>query len=124
MSVLYSSSVARRGLLEARARHFRHEATYSESLLWSALRGRRLGVAFRRQVVIEPFIVDFLCPARGLVGEIDGDLYHARRRSADAARERKLVLAGYTVLRIPASVVERDLAQAIGMVRAAVASAG
>ncbi len=123
MSVLYSPPVARRALLEARARHYRHEATYSEQLLWSAIRGRRLGVAFRRQVVIEPFIVDFLCPAHGLVVEIDGDLYHARRRSADTARERKLVRAGYTVLRIPASVVERDLARAIEMVRAAVASA-
>ena len=74
--------------------------------------------------MIEPFIVDFLCPARGLVVEIDGDLYHARRRAADAARERKLVRAGYTVLRIPASVVERDLARAVGMVRAALGSVG
>jgi very-short-patch-repair endonuclease len=37
--------------------------TDSEARLWAAIRGRRLGVAFRRQVVIETFIVDFLAPS-------------------------------------------------------------
>ena len=120
MSVLYSSSVARRALLEVRARHYRHEATPSERLLWSAMRGKGLGVAFRRQVVIEAFIVDFLAEQIRLVVEIDGDAYHATRAKADAARERKLVRAGYTVLRIPASVLELDLAQTVSRVREAI----
>ena len=120
MSVLYSSSVARRALLEARARYYRFNSTSSEQLLWSAIRGRRLGVAFRRQVVIGQFIVDFLCPARRLIVEVDGDVYHATRVKTDAAREQKLIRAGYIVLRIPASVVERDLLQAVGMVREAI----
>lgn len=81
----------------------RHHATLSEQLLWSALRGGRLGVTFRRQQIIGSFIVDFLAQQIALVVEIDGDAYHATRVKADAARERKLVRAGYTVLRIPAS---------------------
>ena len=51
-----------------------------------------------------------------LIVEIDGDLYHASRVKADAVREQKLIRAGYTVLRIPASVVERDLARAVRLV--------
>ena len=121
MSAFYSSSVARRALLEQRARIMRHQPTLSEQMLWAVMRGGRLGVTFKRQQVIEPFIVDFLCPMLRLVVEIDGDTYHATRVKADAARERKLVRAGYTVLRLPASVVDRDVARAVGLVREAVA---
>ena len=96
--------------------------THSERLLWSAIRGRRLGVAFRRQQVIGQHIVDFLAQRTALVVEIDGDAYHATRAAADAARERKLVTAGYTVLRIPVSLVELDLEQAVELIRDAIVS--
>ncbi len=120
MSALYSSAVARRALLKGRARIMRHHPTLSEQMLWSVIRGGRLDVAFRRQQVVEQFIVDYLCPALKLVIEVDGDAYHATRVRPDAARDRKLVRARYTVVRIPASVVERDLELAIEMVREAV----
>lgn len=90
--------------------------TPSERLLWSAIRGQRLGIVFRRQQVIGQHIVDFFAPRMALVVEIDGEVYHATQESADAARERKLIRAGYTGLRIPASLVERDLLSAVGLV--------
>jgi very-short-patch-repair endonuclease len=94
--------------------------TASEAILFSALRGRRLGVSFRRQqVVLGSFIVDFLAPGAKVVVEVDGDSYHQGRSAADAARERKLIRAGYTVVRLPASLVERDLPRAAGLVRKA-----
>jgi very-short-patch-repair endonuclease len=46
-------------------------------------------------------------------------LYHQKRISADAARDRKLVRAGYTVLRLPASLVQRDLPSATALVQQA-----
>ena len=101
----------------------RFHPTASEALLFSAIRGKRLGVAFRRQQVIRGHIVDFLARKAKLVVEVDGDAYHARRAAADAARERKLVRAGYTVVRVPASLVERDLPRAVGIVKAALAEA-
>jgi very-short-patch-repair endonuclease len=64
-------------------------------------------------------IVDFCAPAASLVVEVDGDDYHSLRSSADAARDRKLVRAGYTVIRIPASLVERDLGAATALVQRA-----
>lgn len=113
MSALYSSSASRRALLQERARCMLHHPTHSEQLLWSAIRGKRLGFTFRRQQVVGQFITDFLCPSLKLVVEVDGDAYHAARVQADAARDRKLVRLGYMVLRIPASVVERNLARAV-----------
>jgi very-short-patch-repair endonuclease len=66
----------------------RFNPTYSENLLWQAIRGKRLGIWFHRQVVIGNHIVDFLCRAQRLVIEVDGDSYHATCTSADAARDR------------------------------------
>jgi len=111
-----------RALLKARARYMLHNPTYSEALLFSAIRGKRLGVSFRRQQVIGNHIVDFLARQVSLVVEIDGDAYHAQRRAADARRDVKLRRAGYRVLRIPASLVERDLPGAVALVREALSS--
>jgi very-short-patch-repair endonuclease len=106
------NSKERQALLEARARYMRFNPTYSENLLWQAIRGKRLGVWFHRQVVIGNHIVDFLCRAQRLVIEVDGESYHALLASADATRDRKLIRAGYSVLRFRTSEVERDLAGA------------
>ena len=69
------SQTCRKELLEARARWMRREPTLTESVLWERLRGKRLGVVFRRQVVIGRYIVDFCAPAVRLVVEVDGG-YH------------------------------------------------
>ena len=90
-------------------------------LLWSGIRGKRLGVQFRRQQVIGNHIVDFLCRPARLVVEVDGDLYHARQVALDVRRDAKLRRAGFRVLRIPASLVEKDLPAAVTLVREALA---
>jgi very-short-patch-repair endonuclease len=44
------------------ARRLRRHGTDAERLLWNRLRGRQLaGFKFRRQQVLGPYIVDFLC---------------------------------------------------------------
>jgi very-short-patch-repair endonuclease len=103
----------------------REQPTSSERLLWAALSGGKLGVWFRRQVVIGACIVDFAAPAPKLVVEVDGG-YHgsdARRRS-DARRDKRLERAGYRVLRLPAALVLNNLQQAVQLVRAALAERG
>ena len=72
--------------------------TASEEVVWQVLRGRQLGVTFRRQVLIGRYIVDFVAPAARLVVEIDGNFHESRRR-ADERRDAALVSAGYRVLR-------------------------
>ena len=92
--------------------------TTTEALLFQELRGNRLGVAFKRQVVLGGYVVDLLAPSRMLVVEVDGG-YHAGRARADARRDRKLARLGYRVLRIPAELVLHWLPDAVALVRAA-----
>jgi very-short-patch-repair endonuclease len=84
------------------------------------LSGGKLGVGSRRQVVIGRYIVDFLAPARRVVVEVDGG-YHARRRGADARRDRKLAALGYRVLRLEAELVLRQPQEAVARIRAVLA---
>ena len=108
-------------LLDARAHAMRSAPTPSEARLWAAIRGKRLGVAFRRQVPIgRLFIADFVAPAAKLVIEVDGG-YHGRRRKADARRDEKLRRLGYRVVRVTDRDVHDDLAGVLERVRAALA---
>jgi very-short-patch-repair endonuclease len=94
--------------LTAHAHRMRLAPSEPERVLWQALRCSQLGVQFRRQVVMQGFIVDFFAPAALVVLEVDG-AQHARRHGADKRRDRALAAAGLTVLRLPAQFVLRDL---------------
>ena len=89
-------------------------------MLWRCLAGKRLGVAFRRQVVVDRFVVDFAAPAARLIVEVDGG-YHSQRVAADARRDRVLLRLGYRVLRLEAEFVRCNLIAAVRRVRAALA---
>ena len=89
--------------------------------MWSHLSGSKLGVAFRRQVVVGNHIADLAAPSVRLAIEIDGG-YHANRVAADARKDSHLGRAGYRVLRIPAELVMRDIAAAVNLVRLALAA--
>jgi very-short-patch-repair endonuclease len=116
-----SLTLARERLIQARARRHLSSLTPSELMLWNCLRGRRLGVQFRRQVpLLGRYIVDFLAPAARVVVEVDGG-YHCRRRAADARRDEALRRGGYRVVRLEADLVMKDLPQAVALVREAVA---
>jgi very-short-patch-repair endonuclease len=93
--------------------------TPSEARLWSALRGRALGVQFRRQVPLAGrYIVDFCAPTVRLVVEVDGG-YHGQRCCADARRDAVLGEVGYRVVRVEAELVMRDLTAVVALVRGA-----
>jgi very-short-patch-repair endonuclease len=99
-------------------------ATPSEELLWQKLRGRQLGVSFKRQVPLGGrFIVDFWASGAKLVVEVDGP-YHARHAAVDGSRDRALARLGYRVLRLDAELVVRDVAGALALIRATLAQAG
>lgn len=52
-------------------RYLRSRMTKSEKQLWSKIRKKQLGYIFRRQHIIGPYLVDFYCPAKRLIIEID-----------------------------------------------------
>lgn len=86
-------------ILLARARAMRREMTPPERKLWHLLRAKRFaGYKFSRQVVIPPYIVDFLARAHRLIIEVDGDS-HALSAEYDHRRTQFLSRRGYRVLR-------------------------
>ena len=77
----------------------RREMTPAEARLWLHLKANRLnGFHFRRQQVIEPYIVDFYCHACRLVVEVDGDI-HLQQPEYDRRRDETLQSSGLRVLR-------------------------
>jgi very-short-patch-repair endonuclease len=76
-----------------RARRLRRDQTDAERRLWMRLRRHQLGVQFRRQHPIGPYIVDFCCVERMMVVELDGG-QHQDQRTRDEARTMKRVHSG------------------------------
>ena len=110
-----SVKVGKRVRLEQFAWLNRRVPTASEAKLWEELRGGKLGVRFRRQVVLGAFIVDFASTTARLVVEVDG-AYHAEHRRKDARRDRRLGDLGYRVLRLEAAFVMGDWLAAVRLV--------
>ena len=102
-------------LLAARAHFMRHNSTDTESQLWRQLAGNALGVAFKRQVPVDRYILDFLAPAVKLVVEVDGGI-HSVRRTRDARRDRVLARLGFRVVRIDAELFHHNIAEAVARV--------
>ncbi len=100
----------------------RRNLTVSESALWLHLASKRLGVAFRRQVPLDRYVVDFLAPSARLIVEVDG-LWHNRRVAADERRDRKLARLGYRILHLDAALVMREPLVAVERIREAIAAA-
>ena len=110
-------------LLTERAHFTRHNGTETERTLWLHLSANKLGVAFKRQVVIDRFIVDFLASSVRLVVEVDG-AYHSRRVAADSRRTRVLQRLGYRVLRLDVELVRTNIMEAVACARRAVGEVG
>ena len=81
-------------------------------------RGSRLGVVFRRQVVIGNYIADFAASSVRLVVEVDGGSHHGRER-LDAKRDARLARAGWRVVRVSSEeALEEAVAKVAAVVRA------
>ena len=88
--------VGERVLLE-RAKSLRTNQTDAEQRLWYYLRAERfMGLKFKRQKPIGPFIVDFVCMEHRLVIEADGGQHD---NEADIRRDVWFQVKGFTVLR-------------------------
>ncbi len=103
-----------------RAKELRREMTPAEKLLWQEVRANKLGVRFRRQQVIQGFIVDFYCHQAGLVVEVDGDV-HDLQKEEDERREKALTEMGLRIVRFGNDEVMRSLLVVVGKIRELVA---
>ena len=80
------------------AKTHRQNPTRAEVALWEELRNQKTGVKFRRQHLIDKYIVDFVCLEKGLVVEVDGDI-HELTVEEDNNRTAVLNNQGFTVIR-------------------------
>lgn len=67
-----------------------------------------MGLGFRRQFPIAGCIVDFACPEKELVVQVDGS-QHADANEDDEARTKRLEQDGWTILRFWNDDVIRDI---------------
>ncbi len=80
------------------AKENRRNPTEAEEFLWEEIRNRKLVDKFRRQHLIEKFVVDFVCLEKRLIVELDG-AHHKSNKEYDEARTKILSELGYKVLR-------------------------
>ena len=96
----------------------RNNSSPIERLLWARLRGGQLGVKFRRQQGIGPYIVDFYCPAARLVIELDGDShYWPGQQNYDAARDGFMREQGLSILRFTNLELSQSLDGVLMLIR-------
>ena len=86
--------------LKSYARALRKDMTKEEKQLWFGFLAE-LPVRFRRQAIIDNYIVDFLCVKERIVIELDGSQHFENNNQIKKDKERDLYLkkAGFTVLR-------------------------
>ena len=95
----------------AAAKKLRANTTPHERMLWRALKDLPMdGSHFRRQAPIGPYVVDFCCPAKRLIIELDGG-HHNEDATAkrDLERQHWLENEGYRVVRFWNSEIMADL---------------
>ena len=88
------------GVLKEFAEENRKNPTEAESVLWNTLKAKGVGLKFRRQHIIEDFIVDFFCNEKKLTIELDGGYHRVpEQMKKDEERTARLQELGYTELR-------------------------
>jgi len=112
----------RQGIALHRAKALRSAQTDAEQKLWYHLRAHRfLGLKFKRQKPIGPYIVDFICDEHRLVIEVDGG-QHIEAQAYDQRRSECLATEGLRVLRFWNDEVLRDTDAVLEKIRLVVES--
>ncbi|MDX8553005.1 DUF559 domain-containing protein [Tenacibaculum sp. 1B UA] len=76
------------------------QVTPAERVLWESLKTKQLDYKFRRQHIIDEFIVDFICLGKKLIIEVDGKYHETpEQEEADNLRTEILTDFGYKVIR-------------------------
>ena len=85
--------------------------------MWEALRRSKLGVRFRRQEPVGPYIADFVCRSRRLILEVDGMTHHYGDATYAQRRDRWLRRDGWVVLHFDSEQVDKHLDDVLTTVR-------
>ncbi len=101
----------------ANARRLRRKLSLPEGLLWRELKGKPLGIKFRKQHPLGRYVLDFYCAEAKTAIEVDGMAHElGDRPERDVTRDDFVRSQGIDVVRIPATDVlasPSDVADAI-----------
>jgi very-short-patch-repair endonuclease len=94
-----------------RRKELRNNSTKAEQLLWKQLKNSRFeNLKFRRQQGIGRYIVDFYCPNKMLVIELDGDShYYDDAKEYDKVRDEFMKTEGLKVIRLTNNDIYKNI---------------
>ena len=95
--------------------------TEAEIAIWAHIKSKKLGVKFRRQHVIGPYIVDFVSLEYNLILEIDGGI-HQKQIQQDKERTFNLNPKGYKVIRFTNEAVLNNIESVIREIKEHISS--
>lgn len=97
-------------ILKERRRELRKNQTPSEQKLWFQLRGKMLGVRFKRQHSLGGYIADFYCSEKRLIVELDGEIHNNHEaKEYDEVRDKYFKELGYKTIRFQNKEVEENI---------------
>jgi very-short-patch-repair endonuclease len=104
--------------LKFNRRELRKNATPEERMLWYRVRSKKIGYRFHRQHSIGPYIVDFYCPQKRLIIEIDGNQHNENcTRFYDTERTKFLEGLGYKVMRFYNEEVRSNIEGVLSLIK-------
>ena len=92
------------------AKELRQNLTPAEAILWTYLKNKKIGYKFRRQYVIQNYILDFYCIDLKLGIEVDGGVHlDIINQINDEFRENNLTKLGVKIIRFSNNEVYEDI---------------
>jgi very-short-patch-repair endonuclease len=99
------------------AKQLRKESTKAEKIVWELIRNRKfMGLKFRRQHVIEGFVLDFYCHEAKLGIEIDGGI-HFRRKDYDKLRQEVIESEDIKIIRVTNKEIADNKSSILGKIK-------
>lgn len=81
------------------ASQMRNNQTEAEKAMWEIVRDRRLGIPFKRQIIIAGYIADFYTEYGRIAIEVDGKS-HTTKKALDYDRQREIAFYKHQILTV------------------------
>ena len=97
------------------AKEFRKNPTKSEKIMWNALRNRQfLNLKFRRQYLVNGYLIDFYCSELKLAVEVDGPIHSQKEQTEnDQARQNIIEKKNIKFFRVKSKAIESNINQVL-----------
>jgi len=103
--------------MTSRRKSLRRKLTESEKILWHELRGKKLGVKFKRQYSLGNYVVDFYSPESKLAIELMGSIHKSEQAHIyDEGRLKYFESLGVRTVMFWNSEVEESLADVLAKI--------